>query len=159
MKVRQWLVIGLVMSPFAAAAQFCSTNIEPLNEQQQDSQFVAAMFEADYVFRGRLFSFYGDLCQGEICTWTSLVFKRLEDIKGNSNPYVEGDWVEQCSKLWLHSMAWRFDPLQQQFSINSEYLILAQHSDNGLKFIGSRNGLKVNQLMMQYQMAVIGGLD
>jgi len=162
MKVRAWLSIGLLVLPCAAAAQsvtvqFCPVEVAPLHEQHHDAYFVAAMFKSPYVFRGRLFSFYDDRCDGQICTWGSLVFKRLENIKGIVNPYIEGDWVEDCNEVWRHQSAWRHDKLLPQFTINSEYLILATDSPSGIKVTGSRSGLKVNQLMMQYQLAVIGG--
>jgi hypothetical protein len=156
-KVIQWLTLGLLSWPIVVAAQFCALETMELAEEQQDQLFVAAMFEADYVFRGQVFSFYDDNCEGEICTWGSLVFKRLEAIKGISNPYIEGDWIEDCTKLWLHPMSWRRDKNQSLFTINSEYLILASDSAAGIRIIGSRGGYKVQQLIMQYQLAVLAG--
>ena len=159
MKLIKWLLVALWGVSASVLANFCPLEQPELSEKEQDKLFVAAMFEAEFVFRGKLFSFYDDQCDGEICTWGSLVFKRLEDIEGFSNPYIEGDWVEDCDKLWLHPMAWRSDKSQATFKINSEYLVLAVETPTGFEFIGSRGGLKVKQLMMQYELARISVED
>ncbi len=155
MKFKQWFSIALLGLSSSVMAQFCPLPDSLPTEKQQDQLFVTAMFEADYVFRGRLFTFFDDRCDGDICTWGSLVFKRLEDIEGFSHPYIEGDWIERCDQVWLHPTAWRSDKTKGAYKVNDQYLILANDTPNGIVFIGSRRGLKVKELMMKFELARI----
>lgn len=152
MKFVNSLGIALLVLSTSTNAQFCPLPQTMPSESEQDELFVKAMFEVDYVFRGRLFTFYDDNCDGDICTWNSLVFKVNEDIRGFSNPYVEGDWVEDCERLWLHPSEWRTDKDKTTYKVDKEYLILANETDTGIEILGSRLALKINELKMRYEL-------
>ncbi len=150
------LVLAGLLSAQVTAKEFCDLPSTELSEQVQDDRFVEAMFEAEYIFRGRLFTFYHERCDGEICAFDGLVFKVLEEIDNWLNPYVETAWQEDCDNLWLHPMQWRKDKDKMFFEINKEYLLLAKDTPKGMVIFGSRSGLKVKELQMRYELERIG---
>ena len=152
MKFIKWLGLALLAISTSVVAQFCPVPQTMPSEKEQDELFVNAMFEAEYIFRGRLFTFYDDKCDGEICVFDGLVFKVLENIKGFSNPYVEGGWMDDCDRLWLHPLQWRTDKDKMMFKVDQEYLILAVETPQGIYVTGSREALKVKELMMRYEL-------
>lgn len=140
-----------------AADNFCAMPKSMPQEKQQDALFLTAMFDADYIFRGRLFTYYNEKCDNEICAFDGLVFKNLEDIENYTKSYVETSWQEDCDKIWLFPTDWRTDKDQMFFEIKKEYLLLAKETKRGLVIFGARKGLKLKELMMQYELARIGG--
>lgn len=155
--IRFYLPLLIVLiSTQTSAKEFCDVPQQPLSVQEQDERFVEAMFDAEYIFRGRLFTFYHERCDGEICAFDGLVFKVLEEVDNWLNPYVETSWQEDCDNIWLHPTQWRQDKEKMFFEINKEYLLLAKDSPKGLIIFGSRSGLKVKELQMRYELERIG---
>lgn len=151
------LCAALTGISYAKEQEFCNLEGHPvLTEQQQDKLFLEAMFEADYVFRGRLFTFYDERCDGEVCAFKGLVFKVLEEIDNWLNPYEETSWVEDCQRIWLHPQQWREDEDTWLFKVNKEYLLLGRDTPRGMVIFGSRGGAKVKELQMQYELERIG---
>lgn len=135
-----------------AADNFCKLPQVLPNEKQQDTLFLETMFEADYIFRGRLFTYYNEKCDGDICAFDGLVFKRLEDIENYTNAYVETSWQEDCDRIWLFPTDWRDNKEQMFFEIKKEYLLLGKDTDQGLVIFGARKGLKLKELMMKFEL-------
>lgn len=140
-----------------AVDSFCEIPQSFPSEKEQDVLFLQAMQEADYIFRGRLFTYYNEKCDGDICAYSGLVFKKLEDIENLTSSYVETHWKEDCNQVWLFPSEWRTDKDKMLFSIKSEYLLLGKNSDNGMVIVGAREGLNLKKLMMQYELSRFGG--
>ena len=141
----------------AAADSFCDIPESLPTEKKQDALFLQAMQQADYIFRGRLFTYYNEKCDGDICAYSGLVFKKLEDIENNTNAYVETRWEEDCSQVWLFPTEWRKNKDKIIFSIKNEYLLLGKETDDGMVIFGAREGIKLKTLMMQYELNRFGG--
>jgi len=150
------LVLLCGVSALTSAREFCELPSEKLTEKVQDDLFIEAMFDAEYIFRGRLFTYYHERCDGEACAYNGLVFRRLEQIDNWVNRYVEATWSEDCDNIWLHQMAWRSDKEKMFFEIDKEYLLLAKETSRGMVITGSRGGLKVKELQMRYELERIG---
>lgn len=150
------LLFAIGFSSVVSAKEFCELSTQVMPEKVQDAMFLDAMFEADYIFRGRLFTFYNERCDGEICAFDGLVFKVLEQIDNWLNPYEETSWVEDCERLQLHQMQWRRDKDVMFFEINKEYLLLGRDTPQGMVIFGSRGGMKVKELQMRYELERIG---
>lgn len=139
-----------------AANNFCEAPQSLPTEKEQNALFLEAMFTADYIFRGRLFTYYNEKCDGDICAYSGLVFKRLEDIEGHNGSYVETSWEEDCKRVWLFPIDWRIDKEKMLFEIKKEYLLLGKETDQGMVIFGARKDLKLKELMMQYELNRIG---
>ncbi|MDP2561437.1 hypothetical protein [Psychrobium sp. 1_MG-2023] len=150
------VAMTLFVSSAFAKTEFCPLPQPLPSEKEQDELFVEAMFEADYIFKGRLFTFYHEQCDGEICAFDGLVFKVLEEVYGHLNLYVETGWSEDCERVWLHPQQWRQDKDVMFFEIDKEYLLLANDTPKGIMIIGSRGGAKVKELKMRYELERIG---
>lgn len=153
------LLASLALLPLSgfAADNFCEMPKSMPQEKEQDALFLEAMFDADYIFRGRLFTYYNEKCDGETCAFDGLVFKVLEDIENYTTSYVETSWKEDCDKIWLFPTDWRTNKEQMFFEIKKEYLVIAKETERGLVVFGARKGLKLKELMMQFELARIGG--
>jgi len=150
------LFLLALISSSVSANQFCAVEPAPLSEKAQDDLFVEAMFDAEYIFRGRLFTYYKERCDGDICAFDGLVFKVLEEIDNWLSLYVEVSWSEDCDSIWMHPQQWRRDKDKMFFEINKEYLLLAKDTPKGMVIVGSRAGLKVKELQMRYELERIG---
>jgi len=150
------ILLCLSVSSFAGPREFCALPSQELSEKAQDDKFIEAMFDAEYVFRGRLFTYYHERCSNGVCAYNGLVFKALEQIENWLSLYVEVSWSEDCDNIWLHQMDWRRDKDKMFFEINKEYLLLAKDTPRGIVIIGSRGGLKVKELQMRYELERIG---
>lgn len=151
-------VTATLLAPIALADNnFCQMPSNMPTEKEQDALFLEAMFEADYIFKGRLFTYYNEKCDDEICAYDGLVFKTLIDVENYTSSYVETSWQEDCDRLWLFPTDWRLDKEQMFFEINKEYLILAKETDQGIVVFGARKGLKIKELSMLYTLNRLGG--
>jgi len=151
-----FLALFFLFSATTSAKEFCPLPAQQLSVKVQDNLFVEAMFDAEYIFRGRLFTYYNERCDGDICAFDGLVFKVIEQIDSWLSVYVETSWVEDCQDIWLHQMAWRSDKEKMFFEINKEYLLLAKDTPKGMVIFASRSGLKVKELQMRYELERIG---
>jgi len=131
---------------------FCTMPDIAPSEAEKDAMFVEAMFEAEYVFKGRLFTYYNEKCDDEICAYQGLVFQVLEDLENDTPSYVETSWHEDCDRLWLFPTDWREDKEQMFFEIKKDYLILAKDTPRGMVVIGARKGLKIKELTMKFTL-------
>lgn len=144
--------IVLSSSVLGNEKNFCPMpNIAP-SESERDTMFVNAMFEAEYVFKGRLFTYYNEKCDDEICAYQGLVFQVLEDLENETPSYVETSWHEDCDRLWLFPTDWREDKEQMFFEIKKDYLILAKDTPRGMVVTGARKGLKIKELKMKFTL-------
>jgi len=152
------LLISTILISFSsiAANNFCEVPKSLPTEKEQNALFLEAMFTADYIFKGRLFTYYNEKCDGDTCAYSGLVFKRLENIEGHTGSYVETSWEEDCDRVWLFPTDWRKDKETMFFEINKEYLLLGKETDRGMVIFGSRKDLKLKELMMQYELNRIG---
>jgi len=136
-----------------AADTFCKVPQSFPNEEAQDTLFLKAMGTADYIFKGRLFTYYNEKCDGDICAYSGLVFKKLEDIENYTNAYVETSWQEDCDSVWLFPSEWRTNKDKMFFEIKKEYLLLGKETDDGMVIFGAREGFKLKELMMKYELS------
>lgn len=151
------LMMTLSASSFAEDKKnFCPMPEIAPSEQALDAMFLEAMFEAEYVFRGKLFTYYNEKCDGEICAYNGLVFKVLEDVENETPAYVEVEWHEDCGRLWLYPTDWRQNKDQMFFEIKKEYLLLAKDTPRGMVITGARKGLKIKELKMKFDFERIG---
>jgi len=148
------LLVSTIFISFSsiAAEKLCKMPASLPTEKQQDALFLEAMFDADYIFRGELFTYYNEKCDGDTCAFDGLVFKRLENIENYTNSYVETAWEEDCERIWLFPTDWREDKEKMFFEIKKEYLVLAKETDQGIVVFGARKGLKLKELMMQFEL-------
>lgn len=135
---------------------FCPMPEVAPSEQALDAMFLEAMFEAEYVFRGKLFTYYNEKCDDEICAYNGLVFKVLEDVENETPAYVEVEWQEDCERLWLYPTDWRENKEQMFFEIKKEYLLIAKDTPRGMVITGARKGLKIKELKMKFDFERIG---
>jgi len=152
------LLVSTVLVSFSSIASdnFCKVPQTLPSEKEQNSLFLEAMFTADYIFKGRLFTYYNEKCDEDICAYSGLVFKRLEDIENHVGSYVETSWEEDCDRVWLFPTDWREDKEKMFFEIKKEYLLLGKETEQGMVIFGARKGLKLKELMMQYELNRIG---
>lgn len=148
------LTIGSMLISFSsiAADSFCKVPQSLPAEKAQDALFLQAMSQADYILTGRLFTYYNEKCDGDICAYSGLVFKKLEDIENYTNAYIETSWEEDCERVWLFPTQWRINKDKMFFEIKKEYLLLGRETDDGIVIFGAREGLKLKELMMQYEL-------
>ena len=156
--IQSSLLLGCLLVT-SAHAKFCAPAEQPITIKQQDELFMAEMFAADYVFKGRLFTFYDEKCDGEICQFQGLVFKVLQQVENKLPLYFETTWTENCDKPWLYSSQWRTDKDEMLFKVNSEYVVLANDTPKGVVVIGAKGGITIKNIIMRYELERIGRED